>query len=257
MKTPRLPIHSGGGVFAMNRVSCWPIMELDAIPCGNVSGAEPRGRENRIMDARERERLQASAIAAALNAMWNEADPDDEGTFDLDIDAVPEPLDEAVVLGTDGAVIEACRSLACNGIRPSTRKVRAYLKEMGGAAPDDGALDSIVKRWKADQWKSTEVRRAFQAYCQLDAEQRAALQERIAVEHAPEAPEDGDTATFEIVARLRDGSSLHEQATSKTHAWIRTHNLLDRLGAEAVEILLRRRSDDGEYSTIRRWANNE
>lgn len=209
------------------------------------------------MDARERERLQASAIAAALNAMWNEADPDDEATFDLEIDAGLGSPDDAVAVGTDGVVIEACRSLACNGIRPSTRKVRTYLKEMGGTAPDEGALASIVKRWKADQWKSAGVRRVFQAYCRLDAEQRAALQERITVEHASDAPEGGDSAAFEIVARLRDGSSLHKQAASKTHAWIRTHNLLDRLGAEAVEVTLRQRGDDGTFSTIRRWANSE
>lgn len=218
------------------------------------------------MDARERERLQASAVAAALAAMSAETEPDDEALFDIGTEMGPDPAAEpdplmggagAGATETDAAVMEACRVLALRGIRPSARKVRAYLKEMGGVEAEDAAVASMVKHWKAEQWKSAEVRRAFQAYCRLDAEQRAALRERIEVEEGDEPADGDDSAAFEIVARLKDGDSMTERAARRTTAWIRYHNLLDRRGPEVAEILLCERADDGGYSTIRRWVRRE
>ncbi len=189
------------------------------------------------MDDHYFDRLRDSSIAAALNALVPEGEPETEvrpddplpllTDFDTQINAAVESDDSA-----GRRIVEACRALAHAGVRPRPKGVCAYLKDKHGVSPNLDEVTQIVRRWKAGQWKSDAVRSAYLAYARLDGEQRAAFQSRVDVDRqsaiASAAEERSMTDPFVIRMYLRDGSSRTDTADRATVAWVKFQNRIDR-----------------------------
>ncbi len=188
-------------------------------------------------------RLRDSSIAAALNELTIRAQNE---TFDdtLALEEMPEvPPDIAA----------ACEALADIGQRPTTSSVMTHLEEMDGANLNRDEVRQHVRDWKARQWKSREVARAYRAYCRLDAEQRAAFFTRLEIDAMPDPQVEAGASNYSLAIRLNDGAELSQSATRRTTAWIRYHNVRDRLRPRVVEIILREHLADGTERVLRHW----
>lgn len=195
------------------------------------------------MDEEGINRLRDSAIAAALHELSSRAQ--NESVEDtLALDRLPDvPTDIAV----------ACEALADIGQRPTTNLVHAHLVAIDGSAPPHDELRPHVRAWKARQWKTRQVGRAYRAFCRLNAEQRAAFFSRLQIDATPDPPlEDGGSA-YSMLIRLNDGTELMQSATRRTTAWIRYHNIRDRLRPRVVEIILREHVPEGCERVLRHW----
>ena len=188
-----------------------------------------------MMTANKPEPHRLSGIAAALDVMADHATPH----------------------GTHLSVVHAaCVALAADGTRPTVRAVYAYLMTDQGKAPSFRDLSPVVRRWRAERWKSRSVGRVYLAYSRLDSEQKAAFYERVAADDMGALQPADDVAKYEIKARLRSGDEVIEYAGRKTHAWVRYHNLQDRCRADVVEITVSERHEDGSLTVVRRWRSS-
>ncbi len=133
------------------------------------------------MDDQFINRLRDSSIAAALNALAPTGEPDTEYRPE---DALPLLTDADTQIGPaitseneeDRQILDACAAIALAGVRPRPKGVMAYLLDKYRVAPSKDLVTQLVRRWKAEQWKSEAVRTAFRHVAEQTAAELARRQ---------------------------------------------------------------------------------
>lgn len=153
-------------------------------------------------------------------------------------------------------IMASCEALAAEGTRPTVRAVYAHMMAEYGKAPSFRDLSPVVRTWRAGRWKSSAVRRVFQAYQKLDAEQKEAFRELVETGSLTEHDLSENEAIYEVSARLRNGLVIIEDAGRKTHAWVKYYQLRDRYRGEADEITIKERNGKNADKVVKQWIRN-